>query len=47
VGAVEDGRTLVAEAERLCPDVVVVDISMPALNGMDAARQIKKMDAHI
>jgi DNA-binding NarL/FixJ family response regulator len=47
VGAVEDGRTLVAEAERLSPDVVVSDISMPGLNGMDAARKIKKMDERI
>jgi len=47
VGAVEDGRTLVAQADRLRPDVVVADISMPGLNGMDAARQIKKMDAQI
>jgi DNA-binding NarL/FixJ family response regulator len=47
VGAVEDGRALVAEAERLSPDVVVADISMPGLNGMDAARQIKQMNEHI
>ena len=47
VGAVEDGRTLVAEAKRLSPDVVVADISMPGLNGMDAARQIKKIDERI
>jgi DNA-binding NarL/FixJ family response regulator len=47
VGAVEDGRALVAEAQRLKPDVVVADISMPGLNGMDAARQIKRMNAHI
>jgi DNA-binding NarL/FixJ family response regulator len=47
VGTVEDGRALVAEAERLKPDVVVADISMPGLNGMDAARRIKKMDPHI
>jgi DNA-binding NarL/FixJ family response regulator len=44
VGAVEDGRALVAEAKRLGPDVVVADISMPGLNGIDAARQIRKMD---
>jgi len=44
VGAVEDGRALVAEAKRLSPDVVVADISMPGLNGIDAARQIRKMD---
>jgi DNA-binding NarL/FixJ family response regulator len=47
VGAVEDGRTLVAEAKRLCPDVVVADISMPALNGIDATRQITKLDKRI
>lgn len=47
VGAVEDGRRLVAEANRLSPDVVVADISMPGLNGMDAARQIRKNDERI
>jgi DNA-binding NarL/FixJ family response regulator len=47
VGVVEDGRTLVAEAERLRPNLVVADISMPGLNGIDAARQIKKIDERI
>lgn len=47
VGTVSDGCALVAEAQRLKPDVVVADISMPGLNGIDAARQIKKMDARI
>jgi DNA-binding NarL/FixJ family response regulator len=47
VGTVEDGRALVAQAAKLCPDVVVVDISMPRLNGIEAARQIKKNDAEI
>jgi DNA-binding NarL/FixJ family response regulator len=47
VGAVEDGRALVAEAKRLSPEVVVADISMPGLNGIDAAKQIRKIDAHI
>lgn len=42
VGTVEDGRALVAAAEQLKPDVIVLDISMPLLNGLDAARQIKK-----
>jgi DNA-binding NarL/FixJ family response regulator len=42
VGTVEDGRALVKEAERLCPDVIVADISMPLLNGIEAVRQIKK-----
>jgi DNA-binding NarL/FixJ family response regulator len=47
VGTVEDGRILVAEAMRLNPDVVVTDISMPGLNGMDAARQIRKNDERV
>ncbi|MDH5741632.1 MAG: response regulator transcription factor [Nitrospira sp.] len=42
VGAVEDGRAVVEAAERLRPDLILIDISMPLLNGMDAARQIKK-----
>ncbi len=42
VGTVEDGRALVAQARKLSPDVVVVDISMPLLNGIEAARQIKQ-----
>jgi DNA-binding NarL/FixJ family response regulator len=41
-GTVEDGRELVAAAEKLRPDVIVVDISMPMLNGIEAVRQIKK-----
>jgi len=43
VGQVSDGRALVAEAERLKPDVVVLDIAMPLLNGLDAGRQIKQL----
>jgi len=42
VGAVEDGKTLVSEASRLKPEVILVDISLPGLNGMEAARQIKR-----
>jgi DNA-binding NarL/FixJ family response regulator len=42
VGQVSDGRALVAAAEELKPDVVVLDISMPLLNGVEAARQIKQ-----
>ena len=40
VGQVSDGRALVAAAEALKPDVVVLDIMMPLLNGLEAARQI-------
>jgi DNA-binding NarL/FixJ family response regulator len=42
-GVVADGRELVAAAEKLRPDVMVVDISMPMLNGIEAVRQIKKV----
>lgn len=41
VGVASNGRELVAETERLKPDAVLVDVSMPVLNGMEAARQIK------
>jgi len=41
LGAVHDGRALLEAAERLRPDVVITDISMPLLNGLDAVRQIK------
>ena len=43
VGIVENGQELVAAAERLQPDVVVADISMPLLNGIGAARKLQKM----
>jgi DNA-binding NarL/FixJ family response regulator len=42
VDAVSDGRALVQAVSRLKPEVVVLDISLPLLNGIDAARQIKK-----
>ena len=42
VGAVSDGRALLSAAAELKPDVIVLDIAMPLLNGLDAARQLKK-----
>jgi DNA-binding NarL/FixJ family response regulator len=42
VGTVSDGRALVATALRLKPDLIILDITMPLLNGIDAAIQIKK-----
>jgi len=42
VGTVSNGRDLVAAANSLRPDVIVVDVAMPLLNGLDAVRQIKK-----
>lgn len=43
VGTVGDGRALVEEAQKLRPDIIFLDISMPLLNGLDAARQLKSL----
>lgn len=43
VGTVGDGRALVDAAQRLRPDVILLDISMPLLNGLDAARKLAKL----
>jgi DNA-binding NarL/FixJ family response regulator len=41
VGTASDGVSLVSEAERLNPDVVVVDVTMPVMNGIDAVHKLK------
>src|SRR5262245_54449319 len=41
VGIVSDGRELLAAAKSLAPDVIVMDISMPSLNGIEAACQLR------
>jgi DNA-binding NarL/FixJ family response regulator len=43
VGTVGDGHALLAAAPALKPDVVVIDIGMPRLNGLEAGRQLKQM----
>jgi DNA-binding NarL/FixJ family response regulator len=43
VGTVGDGRTLLKAARELKPDVALIDVGMPVLNGLDAARQLKKL----
>jgi DNA-binding NarL/FixJ family response regulator len=47
VEIVEDGRALLEAADCLVPDVVVADVSMPLLNGIEAVRQIKKNNPSI
>jgi DNA-binding NarL/FixJ family response regulator len=42
VGTATDGATLVSEALRLLPDVIVTDITMPVLSGIDAAHQLQE-----
>jgi len=47
VGAVADGRSLLTAAQQLRPDIVVVDIAMPLLNGLEAVRRLKRTNPEI
>ena len=47
VGVVEDGRALVEAARKLRPDVIVADISMPRLSGIEALVELKKDDPEV
>lgn len=42
-GVAENGRDAIAEARRLHPDLVVLDLSMPVMNGLDAARTLQRV----
>lgn len=44
IGTVEDGETLVEAARQLRPDLILMDISLPSLSGLEAARRIKQHD---
>ena len=44
LGTISDGRALVKAVKKLTPDIAIVDISLPLLNGLEAARQIKKSE---
>ena len=43
IGEAENGREAVAKVEKLKPDIVLMDIAMPMLNGIEATRQIRKI----
>jgi DNA-binding NarL/FixJ family response regulator len=43
VGVVPDGRALLAEADKVRPDVIVLDVGMPLMNGLDAAERLKQL----
>ena len=47
VGVVEDGRAMISAAERLRPEVIVADITMPLLNGIDALVRLRKSHPEI
>jgi DNA-binding NarL/FixJ family response regulator len=47
VGVVADGRAMLEQSNRLRPDVIVADVSMPLLNGLDAARRISEKTPNV
>ena len=47
VGIVEDGRAMIEAAERLRPDVIVADVTMPNLNGFEALTQLRKTQPNV
>lgn len=47
IGEALNGHQAIKKAKSLKPDIIIMDISMPDLNGIDATLQIKKMDPHI
>ena len=45
-GEAENGQDAIEKAQALHPDLIVMDLSMPVMNGIDAARALKDVDAH-
>ena len=45
VGVAHDGVEMVSEAMRLSPDIIIADITMPKMKGIEAARRLRKMGA--
>ena len=46
VGTAEDGQSLIAAAQALHPDIVLTDVDMPVLNGIEATRELRKVQPH-
>ena len=42
-GEAENGKEAIAKARELHPDLIVLDLSMPVMNGLDAARELKRL----
>jgi DNA-binding NarL/FixJ family response regulator len=47
IGLVKDGRAMIERTLRLRPDVIIVDIGMPMMNGLDAARKVREQNPNI
>jgi DNA-binding NarL/FixJ family response regulator len=47
IGVVEDGRAMVEAARALKPDVIIADISMPQLNGIEALEEVRKFNPNV
>src|SRR5258708_9105915 len=47
IGLAADGRSMLEESIRLRPDVIVADVSMPLLNGLDSARRIREQTPNV
>jgi len=47
VGIVKDGRALLRAAKEIQPDIIIADVTMPLLNGIEAARQIRKSNPDV